>query len=67
MLDYSKVTYNEIDDTDEPLQVFFNYEAAQTDIEKIVETYATDDEVPRGMYLYGMEWNGIVLMCLLNQ
>lgn len=55
MLDYSKVTYNEIDDTDEPLQVFFNYEVAQADIEKIVEAYATDDEVPKGMYLCGME------------
>lgn len=55
MLDYTKITFNEIDDTDKPLQVFYNYDATQTEIEKLVEEYATEDEVPRGMYLYGIE------------
>lgn len=26
MLDYTKVTFNELDDTDKPLQVFYNYD-----------------------------------------
>ena len=55
MLDYTKITFNEIDDTDKPLQVFYNYDATQTEIEKLVEEYATEDEVPRGMYLHGIE------------
>ena len=55
MLDYTKITFNEIDDTNKPLQVFYNYDATQTEIEKLVEEYATEDEVPRGMYLHGIE------------
>lgn len=35
MLDYSKITYNEIDDTDEPLQVFFNYEAYISELQAL--------------------------------
>lgn len=55
MLDYTKITFNEIDDTDKPLQVFYNYDVTQTEIEELVEEYADEDEVPRGMYLYGIE------------
>lgn len=55
MLDFTKISFNEIDDTDKPLQVFYNYDATQTEIENLVEEYATEDEVPRGMYLCGIE------------
>ena len=55
MLDYTKITFNEIDDTEKPLQVFYNYDATQTEIEELVEEYADEDEVPRGMYLCGIE------------
>lgn len=55
MLDYTKITFNEIDDTDKPLQVFYNYDLTQTEIRELVEEYAAEDEVPRGMYLCSIE------------
>lgn len=55
MLDYNKITFNEIDDTDKPLQVFYNYNLSRKEIEEFVEEYATVDEVPRGIYLCGIE------------
>lgn len=55
MLDFTKITFNEIDNTDKPLQVFYNYDVTQTEIEQLIEEYATEDEVPRGMYLCGIE------------
>ena len=55
MLDYTKITFNEIDDTDKPMQVFYNYDATQTEIEELVDEYASEDEVPRGMCLCSIE------------
>ena len=55
MLDYRKITFNEIDDTDKPLQAFYNYDLSREEIEDFVEKYATEDEVPRGMYLFNIE------------
>lgn len=55
MLDYTKITFNEIDNTGNPVQVFYNYEATQTEIEKLVEEYAEEDEVPRGVCLCRIE------------
>ena len=55
MLDYTKITFNEIDDTDKPLQVFYNYDLTQTEIEELVEEYATEDEVPEDTHLCSIE------------
>lgn len=55
MLDYTKITFNEIDNTETPVQIFYNYNAAQKEIEELVEQYAEENEVPRGMYLCGIE------------
>ena len=55
MLDYSKITFNEIDDTDRPLEVFYNYDLTQTEIEKLVRKYATEDDVPKGVRLCNIE------------
>lgn len=55
MLDYTRITFNEMDNTDKPLQVFYNYDVEQTEIEELVEEYADEDEVPRGVYLCGIE------------
>lgn len=55
MLDYTKITFNEIDDTEMPIQVFYNYDVTQTKIEELVEQYAEENEVPRGMCLCGIE------------
>lgn len=46
MLDYTKITFNEIDDTEMPIQVFYNYDVTQTEIEELVEQYAEENEVP---------------------
>ena len=55
MLDYAKITFNEIDDTDKPLQVFYNYDLTQTEIEELIEEYATEDEVPKEVSIVGIE------------
>ena len=36
MLDYTKVTFNELDDTDKPLQVFYNYDLEQSEIDDLL-------------------------------
>lgn len=55
MLDFTKISFNEIDDTDKPLQVFFNYDLSETEIYDLVDEYATEDEVPKGMILCSIE------------
>ena len=48
MLDYTKITFNELDDTDKPLQAFYNYDLKESEIDSFLEEYATVEEVPEG-------------------
>ena len=46
MLDYTKITFNELDDTDKPLLAFYNYDLKESEIDSFLEEYATIEEVP---------------------
>ena len=58
MLDYTKITFNELDDTDkpfQPLQVFYNYDLKQNEVADFLEEYATVEEVPEGVSIQKVE------------
>lgn len=37
MLDYTKITFNELDNTDKPLQAFYNYDLKENEINSFLE------------------------------
>lgn len=49
MLAYPKISFNELDDIDKPLQVFYNYDLKESEINDFLEEYATVEEVPEGV------------------
>lgn len=55
MLDYTKITFNELDDTDKPLQAFYNYDLKESEIDSFLEEYATIEEVPEGVSIQKVE------------
>ena len=55
MLDYTKITFNELDDTDKPLQAFYNYDLIESEIDDFLEEYATVEEVPEGVSIQKVE------------
>lgn len=55
MLDYTKITFNELDDTDKPLQAFYNYDLKESEIENFLEEYTTIEEVPEGVSVQKVE------------
>lgn len=55
MLDYMKITFNELDDTDKPLQAFYNYDLKESEIADFLEEYATVEEVPEGVSIQKVE------------
>lgn len=55
MLDYTKITFNELDDTDKPLQAFYNYDLKESEIDSFLEEYATVEEVPEGVSIQKVE------------
>ena len=55
MLDYTKITFNELDDTDKPLQAFYNYDLKESEIDDFLEEYATIEEVPEGVSVQKVE------------
>lgn len=55
MLDYSRITFNEIDDTDKPLQVFYNYDLSQEEIDEWLANGFTCKEIPKGITIVGIE------------
>lgn len=55
MLDYTKITFNELDDTDRPLQAFYNYDLQKNEIDDFLKEYATIEEVPEGVSIQKVE------------
>lgn len=55
MLDYTKITFNELNDTDNPLQVFYNYDLEKREIDNFLEEYMTADEVPENTSIQNVE------------
>ena len=55
MLDYRKITFNEIDDTDKPLQVFYNYDLSQKEINEWLANEVTCEEIPEEITIVGTE------------
>ena len=55
MLDYTKITFNELDDTDKPQQAFYNYDLKENEIDSFLEEYATVEEVPEGVSIQKVE------------
>lgn len=55
MLDFTKITFNELDNTDKPLQVFYNYDLKENDINDFLEEYATIEEVSEGVSIQKIE------------
>jgi hypothetical protein len=55
MLDYTKITFNELDNTDKPLQAFYNYDLKESEIDSFLEEYATVEEVPEGVSIQKVE------------
>lgn len=58
VLDYTKITFNELDDTDkplQPLQAFYNYDLIESEIDDFLEEYATVEEVPEGVSIQKVE------------
>ena len=55
MLDYTKITFNELDDIDKPLQAFYNYDLKESEIDDFLEEYATVEEVPEGVSIQKVE------------
>ena len=52
MLDFTKFTFNELDDTDKPLQAFYNYDLKESKIDDFLEEYTTVEEVPESVSIY---------------
>ena len=55
MLDYTNITFIEFDDTDKPLQVFYNYDLEQSEIDDLLREYATVEEIPEGVSVQKVE------------
>lgn len=55
MLDFLKISFNELDNTDRPLQVFYNYNLKGSEINDFLEEYATVEEVPEGVSIQKVE------------
>lgn len=55
MLDFTKISFNELDDTDKPLQAFYNYNLKENEIDDFMEEYATGEEVPEGVSIQKVE------------
>lgn len=55
MLDYTKISFNELDDTGKPLQAFYNYDLKESEIDNFLEEYVTVEEVPEGVSIQKVE------------
>lgn len=55
MLDFTKITFNELDNTDKPLQAFYNYDLKESEINDFLEECATVEEVPEGIHIQKVE------------
>lgn len=55
MLNFTKINFNELDDTDKPLQAFYNYDLKENEINDFLEEYATVEEVPEGVSIQKVE------------
>jgi len=49
MLDFTKISFNELDTDNKPLQAFYNYDLKESEIDDFLEEYATVEEVPEGI------------------
>lgn len=55
MLDFTKIGFNELDDTDKPLQAFYSYNLKESEINDFLEEYATVEEVPEDVSIQKVE------------
>ena len=55
MLDFTKMAFNEINETDIPLQIFYGYDLNKQEIKNFFDTYATVEEVPEGVSIQKIE------------
>ena len=55
ILDYTKITFNELDATDKPLHAFYNYDLKENEIDSFLEEYTTVEEVPEGVSVQKVE------------
>jgi len=55
MLDFTKITFNELDDTDKPYQVFYGYELDQNGIDDLLRIYADDKDIPEDAIVQNIE------------
>ena len=55
MLNYAKITFNELDDTDKPIQAFYNYNLKRNEINDFIEEYATVEEIPENVSIQKIE------------
>lgn len=55
MLNYEKITFNEIDDTDKPLQVFYNYDVSQEEINEWLANEVACAEIPEEITIVAIE------------
>lgn len=55
MLDYTKLSFNEIDNDDIPVQVFYGYSLNKDQINTFLAEYATCEEVPEGVSVQAIE------------
>lgn len=55
ILDFKKISFNELGDTDTPLQAFYNYDLQGNEIETFLRTYASTEEVPEGVSIQKIE------------
>jgi hypothetical protein len=55
MLDFTKITFNELDVTDKPCQVFYGYELDQNGIDDLLRIYADDKDIPEDAIVQNIE------------
>lgn len=55
MLDFTKITFNEIDGTYVPLQIFYGYDLNKQEIKNFLDIYATAEEVPEDVSIQKIE------------
>ena len=55
MLNYAKITFNELDDADKPFQAFYNYDLKGSEINDFLEEYATIEEIPENVSIQKIE------------
>ena len=55
MLNYQKIIFNELDNTNIPVQVFYGYDLKGKEIEEVLNEYATVEEVPEGVSIRKIE------------